>query len=104
LPKVSKNAIAGRDPSRLRRLGPLRFSADGARSPNSLRSDMGCSSAPPPCDARLALRLDRAKGQARAKSQIKDSSNSNGNIGYCSSMGTEVNTDTATTSRRITPH
>ncbi|WP_310151161.1 hypothetical protein, partial [Luteimonas sp. 3794] len=58
LAKVSKTVFAGRDPPRLGRGGPLRFSVDGARSPNSLRSDMGCSSAPPRCDARLALRLD----------------------------------------------
>ncbi len=56
--KVSKIAFAGREPARLRRAGPLRFSDDGARCPNSLRSDMGSSPAPPSCDARLALRLE----------------------------------------------
>ncbi|MDR6992123.1 hypothetical protein J2X52_002234 [Luteimonas sp. 3794] len=80
LAKVSKPVFAGRDPTRLRRAVPLRFSGDWARSPNSLRSDMGCSSTPPPCDARLALRLDsdqkleakaKAKARARARARTK---------------------------------
>ncbi|WP_394004680.1 hypothetical protein ACF3M1_05955 [Luteimonas sp. WGS1318] len=92
LSKVSKTAIAGRDPPRYSRGGPLRFSGDGAHSPNSLRSDMGCSSTPSPCDARLALRLDsnqrqkagaeasdrdrdRAKATAKAKAKAKAKAN-----------------------------
>ncbi|TDK33640.1 hypothetical protein [Luteimonas terrae] len=74
LSKGSKTAFAGRDPMRYSRIGPLRFSANGARSPNSLRSDMGCSSAPPSCDARLALRLadqgQRLKAEAQANINI----------------------------------
>ena len=54
LAKVTKTAIAGREPIRLRRIGPLCFSAGGARGPNSLRSDTGRSTTPPPSDARLA--------------------------------------------------
>src|SRR5690606_36321804 len=50
LAKVTKTAVARRDPDRLRRSGPLRFSDDGARGPNSLRSDKGRSPAPPSCD------------------------------------------------------
>ena len=57
LAKVSKTVFTGRDPPRYGRGGPLRLSVDGARSPNSLRSDMGCSTTPTPCDARLAQRL-----------------------------------------------
>ena len=39
----------------------LRFSDDGARCPNSLRSDKGSSSAPSSCDARLALPAGRSR-------------------------------------------
>ncbi len=70
--KGTKTAFAGRDPVRLRLTGPLRFSIDGARGPNSLRSNMGRSPAPPPCDARLALRLERSK------SKINGNGNGNG--------------------------
>ncbi|VXB76530.1 hypothetical protein LUTEI9C_60007 [Luteimonas sp. 9C] len=69
LAKISKTVFAGRDPPRYGRGGPLRFSDDGARSPNSLRSDMGCSSTPSPCDARLALRLDSGQEQIKSKSR-----------------------------------
>src|SRR5690606_16915518 len=44
LAKVTKTVVARRDPDRLRRSGPLRFSDVGARGPNSLRSDKGRSS------------------------------------------------------------
>ena len=78
LAKVSKTVFAGRDPPRYSRGGPLRFSDDGARSPNSLRSDMGCSTTPSPCDARLALRLDssqkmKTKAKPSQASQAKPS-------------------------------
>ncbi|MCD9126554.1 hypothetical protein [Luteimonas fraxinea] len=67
LAKVSKTIFAGRDPPRYSRGDPLRFSDDGARSPHSLRSDMGSSPTPPSCDARLALLLDsRARATATA--------------------------------------
>ncbi|MDR6991532.1 hypothetical protein J2X52_001637 [Luteimonas sp. 3794] len=69
--KVSKTVFAGRDPARLRRTGSLCFSVHEARSPNSLRSDMGCSPASRPCDARLALRLDRSKARATATATAK---------------------------------
>ncbi|MDR7191594.1 hypothetical protein J2W68_000296 [Luteimonas terrae] len=64
--KVSKTVFAGRDPARLRRTGSLCFSVHEARSPNSLRSDIGCSPASRPCDARLALRLDESRARATA--------------------------------------
>jgi len=76
LGKGTKTVFAGRDPARLRRTGPLRFSVDGARGPNSLRSNMGRSPAPPPCDARLALRL----GQSRATTTA-------GSLCLCSFLG-----------------
>ena len=66
LANVSKTVFAGRDPARLRRAGPLRFSVHEARNPNSLRSDMGCSPASRPCDARLALRLDNSRARETA--------------------------------------
>ena len=47
-------------------LGPSRF-----RSPHSLRSDMGCSSTPSSCDARLALRLERSRSRARSRSTAR---------------------------------
>ncbi|WP_310236520.1 hypothetical protein, partial [Luteimonas terrae] len=56
--KEPKGPFAGREPAGLRPSGSLRSSPDTARSPNSLRSDMGCSSAAPGSGARLALRLD----------------------------------------------
>ena len=61
LAKVTKTAVARRDPDRLRRSGLLRFSDDGARGPNSLRSNKGRSSAPSSCDARLALWLEKQR-------------------------------------------
>ena len=78
---ASQTAIAGHEPTRLRRAGPLRSSPDAARSPNSLRSNMGCSSATSGSGARLALRLDsdqkldaKAKAKAKAKSKAKKQS------------------------------
>src|SRR5690606_5669587 len=73
LAKVTKTAVARRDPDRLRRSGPLRFSDGGARGPNSLRSDKGRSSAPPSCDARLALWLeDQDQDQDQGQEQGQD--------------------------------
>ena len=63
---ASQTAIAGRDPARLRRAGPLRSLPDAARRPNSLRSDMGASTAAPACRARLALRLGTSMATATA--------------------------------------
>src|SRR5690606_18233345 len=71
LAKVTKTAVARRDPDRLRRSGPLRFSDGGARGPNSLRSDKGRSSAPPSCDARLALWLQGQRRRATATAKAK---------------------------------
>ena len=75
---ASQTVFAGRDPARLRRPGPLRFSVhEGTlgpsrfRSPNSLRSDMGCYQASRPCDARLALRLDKSKAKQTAAATAK---------------------------------
>ena len=80
LSKVSKTAIAGHEPTRLRRAGPLRSSPDAARSPNSLRSDMGCSSAASGCGARLALRLDTSKaGKPKRKPTAKSKGKGKGN-------------------------
>ena len=64
LGKSRQNRAAGHEPARWSRAGALRFSACGARGPNSLRSDKGRSPAPPSCDARLALRLGRATAAA----------------------------------------
>ena len=80
---ASQTAFAGRDPPRYSRGGPLRFSDDGAHwdlhgsaAQNSLRSDMGCSSAPPSCDARLALRLDTSRAESKRQRQDKGKSRS----------------------------
>ncbi|MDQ3228313.1 MAG: hypothetical protein M3Q13_01065 [Pseudomonadota bacterium] len=47
--------------------GALRSSVDAARRPNSLRSNMGASTAAPPCGARRALRRRQITNEATAK-------------------------------------
>lgn len=67
--KEPKALSAGREPSRLRRAGPLRSLPLAARRPNSLRSDMGASTAATGCGARLALRLRESTAPATATTE-----------------------------------
>ncbi|MCD9127276.1 hypothetical protein, partial [Luteimonas fraxinea] len=59
-----------------------------ARSPNSLRSDMGCSSATPGSGARLALRLSienqelKATATATAEAQARNQQDQNDDPHY----------------------
>ena len=67
-------------------VGSLRFSATGARRPNSLRSDMGASSAPPACDARRAKRAretqrqehEQRNGESTGNGDVKSARNRSG--------------------------
>ncbi|WP_394001159.1 hypothetical protein ACF3M1_12640 [Luteimonas sp. WGS1318] len=100
---ASQTVFAGRDPARLRRTGPLRFSVHEARSPNSLRSDMGCSPASRPCDARLALRLDtsQATTQATAAATAKTTAKT---TAEATSMASHFRAGGALLNRRMAGH
>src|SRR5690606_5795155 len=75
-----KKAQPGREPMRLRRIGPLRSSRAGGTAHNSLRSNTCASSPPVPlrCSARSTAREVKspkataaAKAKARAKAKAK---------------------------------
>jgi len=65
LGKSNQKCLRRREPARLRRPGPLRFSASQARCPNSLRSDTGqlCGLADLRCSARFR-RQQRRRARA----------------------------------------
>ena len=82
LAKVTKTVFAGRDPLRLRRIGSLRFSADGVRSPNSLRSKHGLLSGPAAlrCSARFTAPKINININSRSNGDSQGNGNSQGRI------------------------
>ena len=68
-----KESTAGREPMRLRRIGPLRSSRDRGTAHNSLRSDTCASSPPVPlrCSARSTAGKSKATATAIAEATAK---------------------------------
>src|SRR5690606_277243 len=71
-----KKAQPGREPMRLRRIGPLRSSRAGGTAHNSLRSDTCASSPPVPlrCSARFTAGRSKAEATAKAKATASGAS------------------------------